>query len=998
MKSKILALVSMACLILSENGFGQGDFGQVTPQTADFMKYGEIPVSLFTGKMNLDIPIYRIKDQDFDIPISLLYTSDGFKPDKRSDFVGLDWTLVAGGCITRETYGTADESWPSDGMGQEVGYLHATRQGYNKENIYNFALPEVVPDKNYNFPYYFIEDISGFSVDYQPDLFLFNFNGHRGQFMIDNQGNPKVNNKNYRVDISGLTTQYMHQLFPEHSVIKITDPNGYIYEFGGDLSALEFSISFKDNTNWNISPNSFPTILAWHLSKITTPNGRTVTFNYLDDPTLSNWSLASISPIWQSGRAKMVLIPGGMSYYAGVAIKKAILESIVTDGIKIEFIKSEETTLNGYARNRFFDHSSFNSPIYQLDNILVKYNNELRYTYVLDYYNQNKRRFLSSITLPYGKKYEFLYNHTNYPLPDNSSLISKIDAYGYWSANNEKNSYGLMSQVNYPTGGYSCFEYEKHQYSSAVELNITTLEKHKIPASNVTIITRPTEDNEMLYPEGGFDGDPPPRDIITTYVYTHNGTRIKEISHYSDTNIKEMAKKYFYTNTLIDKINASSGILYQSRPYFIQSTGSKNYITENTWNKNYNIDESAIGYSSIFEQNLDESYCHYEFVDYKDRPDISNTKIKFLNGSINDQNNLDRLTLITTSHNKVESRADQRGLLKEKSIYDATGGIQSIESEKSIYDATSRKKSIESYQYKYQDRLLANADNHTLDDDCIISFKSMTGGGLAKKIYLDTYHPISKKEVETDNVVQAETYGYNDYDLLQTKSFIINSTDMVKTNYTYPFEYLMNPYSEMVEKNIISPVVEKITVSKKGAVQKEIERVKTDYFKDGTRIKSLILPNKISSSYSAQDNLRTDIVYDLYNSFGRVLQYTGSDGIPVTLLWSYKNQHIIAKIENATYESVRAALNYNNDDQVENLAANNEPSSFEWTTINNLRTLLPKAMVTTYTYKPLVGLRSVKDPNEKTIYYEYDTFDRLKCIKDHDGKVVESYNYHYRNK
>ena len=108
-KNIILILGLLICCMLPENSYGQNTYGRVTPQTADFMKYGDIPVSLFTGRMNIEIPLYRIKDQDFDIPISLLYTADGFKPEKRSDFVGLDWTLIAGGCITREIYGAPDD-------------------------------------------------------------------------------------------------------------------------------------------------------------------------------------------------------------------------------------------------------------------------------------------------------------------------------------------------------------------------------------------------------------------------------------------------------------------------------------------------------------------------------------------------------------------------------------------------------------------------------------------------------------------------------------------------------------------------------------------------------------------------------------------------------------------------------------------------------------------------------------------------------------------------
>jgi YD repeat-containing protein len=52
--------------------------------------------------------------------------------------------------------------------------------------------------------------------------------------------------------------------------------------------------------------------------------------------------------------------------------------------------------------------------------------------------------------------------------------------------------------------------------------------------------------------------------------------------------------------------------------------------------------------------------------------------------------------------------------------------------------------------------------------------------------------------------------------------------------------------------------------------------------------------------------------------------------------------------------------------------------------------------ITTYTYKPLVGMTSMTDTKGLTTYYEYDGFQRLKSIKDSDGNIVKSYDYHYR--
>ncbi|MNK33903.1 hypothetical protein D3C87_524000 [compost metagenome] len=64
--------------------------------------------------------------------------------------------------------------------------------------------------------------------------------------------------------------------------------------------------------------------------------------------------------------------------------------------------------------------------------------------------------------------------------------------------------------------------------------------------------------------------------------------------------------------------------------------------------------------------------------------------------------------------------------------------------------------------------------------------------------------------------------------------------------------------------------------------------------------------------------------------------------------------------------------------------------------VDNISISPLEAQMTTYTYKPLVGITTKTDSRGLTEYYEYDSLGRLSLIKDFNGHILKDFLYHYK--
>jgi YD repeat-containing protein len=65
--------------------------------------------------------------------------------------------------------------------------------------------------------------------------------------------------------------------------------------------------------------------------------------------------------------------------------------------------------------------------------------------------------------------------------------------------------------------------------------------------------------------------------------------------------------------------------------------------------------------------------------------------------------------------------------------------------------------------------------------------------------------------------------------------------------------------------------------------------------------------------------------------------------------------------------------------------------------VDEVRLYPENALVVTNAYEPGVGVITSSDANDIVSYYYYDTFNRLKEIKDNKGNLLKTFKYHYKD-
>lgn len=497
-----------------------------SPQASDLGKYSEATINHQSGTPNISIPLHTIQGKDINHSISLSYDASGRKVGEVASWVGLGWTLQAGGIITRTVRGLPDEH--ANGYFSKYPDYKLTHEPNYLDSAFNPRNDRHSPEAN------FLKECYEGTYDLLPDVYSFNFNGHQGQIMFD--GITKrpiiVPHKNYKIERDFYNDQGIYKASTD--AWTITTGDGTIYKF--EHADIE--------TTNSLSPAGF-FISAWHLSSIENYNKtEKISFTYnsiVNNQGSTRYSVSSTKYVKSNTSQESCNYPGpgplifddpdryttkyltAISYsFSNNPILNVSLYSTdpnVTPRLdKTPFTPKLNTlnaiTVNDLVENSIiktfsFSHEYFGSTHKRLK--LTEFQEVGKPAYTFDYYEQSTLPDYESFSIDH---WGFFNNKSN------TSLIPKtppeIASSGYYQPNpiasadrganaSTANVY-LLKRMNYPTGGYADYEYEPHR-SRRIEQNCKEYVSTAVRASSDEISHGPMSPLELQIRNMFDDGD-----------------------------------------------------------------------------------------------------------------------------------------------------------------------------------------------------------------------------------------------------------------------------------------------------------------------------------------------------------------------------------------------------------------------------------------------------------------------------------------------------------
>lgn len=789
--------------------------------------------------------------------------------------------------------------------------------------------------------------------DLEPDEFTFSFLGYSGKFIIDESGVIRlIPFRNLIVETNASGTYY--------SYFKITTPDGISYLF--------------DKVGWT-RPNNEPSYTSsYYLTQIKHPDGEVVNFTYTTNTGFLQYNGVSQTATTVVQQSYNSLPPVSLNEL-NTGVNPFYSDAVFPDKIifpnigSIEFVKSNTTRLDSYG-----DYELTRIKVLDNNNNLIKsfqffhefptcsssYKSKTNLGISEPNSEHEKRMFLDSVQVQTNtsskiSSYIFQYNNLS-QLPARFSFSQ--DHWGYF--NGKVNSdFAIITEV--PTNYRGLFA------------NMIPTTANRSPDY---LYAQKGMLKKVIFPTRGYSTIEyePHKDNSNNIL---GGCRVLRTKTYdSPTSTTPVVKKYVYSSSQ-------------------KSLNYKYYTEYFTYRFNPGIDGSATygKLSSNSFYNL--SVCGLYHILYSNVEVWSGENAE--NGKEVHYYIID-IDAAGTPWNLTISDAMIYPLVTNN-----TGWKTGLEASSSLIENSSITMSSNTYSYNFTET------RNYKDVSCLAVEKFYNPNGVLggssssiqpykvigydlKSVWTYINQEVVTRYSPSGNVVSTKSYSYNDYGLMSSETLIASDGTTIETKTRWPSDINTGLYSQMKTKNMNYPV-ETVSLKNNNVTGSSLTTYKingTSYVPDKLYKLEFTVPFPVSSftffNGSARDSRYAstpEVSYDAYNTAnGNLRQITSRDGITTAWLWDLYGNYLMAEINGAAYTQVSSldgkAISYESKDL--------------WTGLNSL---VPDALINTYGYYPLTGLKNATDPKGTTTKYEYDTFARLKLVRNDDNHLVRLYKYNY---
>ncbi|WP_246937831.1 RHS repeat domain-containing protein [Gelidibacter sp. F63206] len=1081
-----------------------------SPNASALAKYVDIPMATSTGVPEISIPLYTINEGDINVPLSLSYHASGIKVEEIASWVGLGWSLNAGGIISRTVRMNPDD--------MENGYINTN---YTVDHL--ASLPHSTGGEN---DYYQLNQVKDGKRDYEPDVFTFNFGGYHGRFVYSQTDQAFI-----QTPKSNLKIIPSYNNTGQISSFIIHTEKGIKYHFGKapdgriavDKSPLSHSFSVeKTQTSVSGEGPVFSYTSAWHLLLIESSTTRkSVVFNYQEEMT---GQLYKTQESFISGRCD---VNGYSVSFSETLGNTSHLQGIVFSNGEIEFDLNSQNRLD-------YGGSKALSKIRIFDKVKMIKSFDLEHDYIVSpvqtdnwgqfgYQNERLHRLrLISLTEKTGSisypPYIFSYN----PIVLPGRFSNGQDYWGYYNGKNENESLiprvrlggntpaiyggnaersvdtlfsqaGMLTKITYPTGGYAEYYFESNTVSDLIyQGDYLNLNLMQMIDKSVNFVKSPANldpfgrylINFTIGPNVGHD---PARvnsmvtgcdntGVLTNFACDYTFEIIGVTDPGFSISISSSVFDYFFPPgdykivATANSYNPNSdfSVIINYKEVSNSGSGSQEYIVGGQRIKKIVLNDENGG---RIEKNYEYNYFNQALSSGYSLGTPVFVDPELFNGSCSPKKEVYKITSHSQSaaasvngssvgyKNVIELNKD---LLKTQYDFNmvgdlahfSTGGVYGNVLLPDLYASWLRGNLIKKEEFAYENGTytliqrtehLYEAFNRESIANSGVNIVMTISGGIAATYKHGFYSAISEwyrlKNTTTTtfnvsgNLISSIDYLYEVNPKLASKTITTSSDSKpIITKFFYPEDVtndkslgaqLLTTLELKAIKKLQTPTLANPDRQHRIAEPVQIETYKdvnnnglaeaselislhrTNYGIWGSD--SLVLPRSVQTlkgTYNSVINkLQDRIVYHEYDSHGNPMEVSRADGTHIVYIWGYNQQYPIAKIENATYLDVEMSMStlpsgYNTLQKIRAISdadVGNTSEDHLRTVLSALRnSLSDDAMVTTYTYDPLIGVTSVTDPKGQTVYYEYDDSNRLKQVLDSGGKIISGYEYHYK--